>query len=194
MKRYIGSVAVGITAAGMLVAALASGASAGTSSRDTTTTTSPPITGTSPTHNMFFYVDTVEGSGGTPKPPVTCAQTNEFTQGQLVVFRLFGLNIPDGGGALTDANVKSAVVTIPGIAQPIPFAYGAHGKVNPVSFWTAAWPTTGYSNFGVVDFVITVVTNPIPANAHHGAIPSLTGHFSQRGLSATSRLTINPGA
>ena len=75
------------------------------------------------------------------------------------------------------------------MAQPLPLAYGSHGKV---SFWSAGWYTTGYPNVGVVDFVVTVITNPIPANAHHGAIPSLTGHFSQRGLSPTSRLTINP--
>jgi len=194
MKRITGSLAVGAAVVGMAVAALASGASAGVGTRHATSTTAPPVTGTSPTHNMFFYVDTVQGFGGSPKPPVTCAQTNEFTEGQLVVFRMFGLNIPDGGGALTADNVKSATVSIPGVAQPIAFNYGSHGKVNPVSFWSTAWSTAGYSNFGVVDFVVTVVTNPIPANAHHGAIPSLTGHFSQRGLSASSRLTINPGA
>jgi hypothetical protein len=191
MKRLIGSVAIGVTAIGITVAALASGATAGTGPRATTTTLPPSIIGTSPTHNMFFYVDTIQGGGGNPKPAVGCSQTNEFIVGQNVVFRMFGLTIPTGGGVLLPSDVKSATVTIPGIAQPIPFVYGSHGTV---SFWSAAWLTTGYPNMGVVDFVVKVVTNPIPANSIHGAIPSLTGYFSQRGLSPTSRLTINPAA
>ena len=153
MKRFIGTLAVGVTAVGMTVAALASGASAGVGPRDTTTTTlAPSIIGTSPTHNMFFYVDTVQGAGGNPKPAVGCSQTNEFIQGQVVVFRMFGLTIPDGGGVLTSADEKSATVTIPGIANPMPMAYGSHGSV---SFWSLGWNTTGYANIGVVDFVVT---------------------------------------
>jgi len=190
MKRIFGNIAVGVAAAGMVVAALASGASAGIGPH-AATTIAAPIIGNSPTHNMFFYVDTVQGGGGNPHPSVTCAQTNMFTVGQQVVFRLFGVTIPDGGGALTASSVKSATVTIPGISAPIAFNYGNHGSP-PVAFWSAVWMTTNYPNLGVVDFVVTVVTNPIPANSHHGAIPSLTGHFSQRGLSSNSRLTISP--
>jgi len=147
----------------------------------------PPVIGASPTHNMFFQVDTVVAGGA--GVAVGCAQTNEFTVGQMVVFRVSGVIVPAGGPALTSNNVQRMDVTIPGVAQPIAFQYGAHGTR---SFWTAAWDTTGYPNVGVVNFVITVLTKPLPATGARGAIPALTGRFSQAGMPPTSRLTINP--
>ncbi len=189
MKRYAVKTAIGVLVLGCVATALMSGAMAGAGPNATTTTLAPPIIGTSPTHHMFMYVDTVQGEGGTPAPAVGCSMTNEFIVGQVVVFRLWGVEVPSGGSALTGATVKSAVVMIPGVAAPIPFVYGSHGTV---SYWTAAWPTAGYPNLGAVAFQVKLVTQPIPANAHHPAIPSLTGGWSQAGMPVPSRLTINP--
>lgn len=188
MRRFTAQTAIGVLLAGVVVAALASGATAGAGSDVTTTTFAPPINGSVPVHNMAMYVDTVQGAGGSPAPAVGCSMSNEFIVGQVVVFRMWGVEIPSGGPSLVAANVKSATVTIPGVTAPIPFAYGTHGTV---SYWTAAWPTTGYANLGIVHFLVTVVTNPIPATKAHAAIPSLTGHFSQNGMPAPSQLTIN---
>lgn len=152
----------------------------------------PPIQGSSPTHNMAFYVDTVTGAGS-PGIVAPCAMSNLFTDGQTIVFRMYGMHVSTGGSALTDTSVKSATVTIPGVAQPLAMTYGAHGTS---SFWSAPWtpPVASGSTpaypVGVVNFRVTVVTKPVPATKAHPAIPSQTGYFTQIGLATPSVLTI----
>lgn len=151
------------------------------------TVVAPPVQGAK--KGVVLYVDTVQGAGGSPAPAVGCSQTNLFRQGQVVVFRMWGIDAKHGGVALTSKNVKSAVVTIPGQA-PIQMVYGAHGKApGPVvSFWSAPWKTSSSTALGVVNFTITVKTK---ANKKTH-IKSVSGTFSQTGFSPSSQLTITP--
>jgi hypothetical protein len=140
---------------------------------------------------VVINADTVTG-GGSPTPAAPCAQTNLFRQGQIVVFRMWGVNVKLDGVALTDKNVISAVVKIPGRKQPLPFKYGLHGTApNQVSFWTAVFPTAKYP-LGVVNFTVVVKTKAVKKTAHHKAVKSLTGTYSQKGFSDVSRLTVTP--
>ncbi|HUV57580.1 MAG TPA: hypothetical protein VMV96_02110 [Acidimicrobiales bacterium] len=125
----------------------------------TTTTLGPPIQGVTPL-NVAFQVDTVQGSSSTSiKPPVGCAQTNQFYVGQQVVFRMAAVNVAAGGIALTGANATAQVI-VPGVATPITMGYGNHGTV---AFWTGAWKTGGYPTMGVVAFKIVVTSIAVPA-------------------------------
>lgn len=142
----------------------------------------PPVQGAK--KNIVLTADTVQGAGGSPKPAVGCSQTNIFRQGQVVVFRMWGINVKAGGVALTDKNVKSAVVNIPG-TDPIPMVYGTHGTV---SFWSAPWKTSTSTPIGVVNFNITVVTK---ADKKH-KLKSMKGIYSQVGFATPSLLTITP--
>ncbi len=140
---------------------------------------------------VVLSADTVEGAGGTPAA-APCAMTNLFRQGQIVVFRMWGVNVKLDGAALTDKNVISAVVKIPGLAKPLPFTYGLHGTApNQVSFWTAVFPTKSYP-LGIVNFTIVVKTKAVKKTAHQKAVKSLTGTYTQKGFAAPSRLTITP--
>ncbi len=177
-----------------------------------------PVQGNGPL-NVAFSVDTVQGSGSTSiKPPVGCAQTNEFYVGQQVVFRMSAVNIAAGGVPLTSANTVSAVITIPGVTTPIPMSFGSHGTA---AFWTGAWATAGYATMGVVNFTITVTTAQVPAVTKSvaykarvkstvkgkvvyrtvikhktvivkPAVAGQTATFTQAGFSPTSQLTLNP--
>jgi hypothetical protein len=103
---------------------------------------------------------------------------------------MWGINVKLGGTALTPKNVQSAVVTIPGLSAPIPFAYGAHGKApNPVvSFWAAPWKVDASYPLGVVDFAVIVKTKA--DKKHH--VKAITARYTQEGFAPTSRLTITP--
>ncbi|MGC8498006.1 MAG: hypothetical protein ACP5OV_00685 [Acidimicrobiales bacterium] len=203
MKRVVAALAAGALSLSGLALLGASTASADSS---TTTTLANPIQGT---RNLPVYlnVDTVVGGGGTGilKAPIGCALTNEFYVGQTVVFRMSGVNVGSGGTPLTTANVKSAVVVIPGIATPAPMNYGNHGTV---AFWSYGWNTTGYPTLGVVNFQIVVTTKAIPAvtkivTYRRGAkilrrrivikraVPSAQFTYTQAGLATPSQLTLN---
>ncbi len=185
--------AVMLTAAASVLAPLgafalapSSVAGAATKHASTTTTTPAPPIQSNNKHALFLYVDTVQGSSGTPKPSAPCQMTNLFVQGQQVVFRMWGVDVAAGGTPLTTQNVQSAWVYVPGKGK-IPLDYGTHGTV---SYWTAAFGTTGYP-LGVVDFHVTVVTKPVPKTATSRAMRALSGVFTQRGMPASSRLTIS---
>ncbi len=181
-----GAVALALAAPAWLGVLATSAPSASAASTTTTTSPAPPVQGASH-HALFLYVDTVQGSSGSPKPSAPCGMTNLFQQTQQVVFRMWGVNVRNGGMPLTGDNVKAAWVYVPGVGK-IPLAYGTHGTT---SYWTGAWiPTKAYP-LGVVDFHVTVVTKAQAATATTKAIRSFSGVFSQRGLPASSRLTIN---
>jgi hypothetical protein len=148
----------------------------------------PPVQGAKLA--VVMYVDTVQGAAGNPAPAVGCAQTNLFRLGQQVVFRMWGVNVKLGGVALIPKNVKSAVVTIPGLSAPIPLTYGAHGRApSPVvSFWSAAWKIDAAYPLGVVDFAVVVKTKA--NNKLH--VKAITARYTQDGFAPTSRLTVTP--
>ena len=198
MNRLLATITAGLVAAGGVAATATAGASARTATGHATTTSTsfvpnPPIQSR---HRLplSLYVDTVEGGGGSPKPAVTCAMTNLFVKGQVVVFRMWGNDAVTGGTPLTDHNVKGAYVTIPGVGK-IPLTYGAHGTYpNKRAFWTAAWSTGSYPSVGAVNFTVTVITKPVKQwgmkSGVHSKIGSQTGIFSQAGMSPSSQLTI----
>ena len=182
-------------AAGGIAAIVASSASLPASAADTTTSTAPTST-TSTTlgppaqgqgrHALFMYVDTVTGAGSNPAPAAGCAQTNLFEPGQVVVFRMDGVNVAAGGINLTGANVANAWVKIPGL-KAIPMFFGNHGTN---SYWTGAWTIAKNYPLGIVDFAVHVVTKPVPATSTAAAVPAQSGIFTQAGLAPPSRLTV----
>lgn len=195
MKKYLSMSVLGAVLAlcfipGMVTRTGAQTATPTATAVPTPAPTGPPVQGEK--RSVLMYVDTVQGAAGNPVPAVGCSQTNLFRRGQQVVFRMWGVNVKLSGTALTPKNVASAVITIPGVANPISMAYGSHGKApNPVvSFWSAAWTTTADTPLGVVDFTVTVKTKAVKVKGK--MVKSITSKFSQQGLSSNSRLTITP--
>jgi hypothetical protein len=185
IKITIGLAATfGLSGLGALAVPAAQASTAHSAAATTTTTLAPPVQGAGK-HWVFLYVDTVTG-GGTPTPAAGCAQTNYFLRGQVVVFRMDGVNVVAGGVALTSANTQSAVVKIPGVA-PLSMTYGSHGKA---SFWTVPWTVPATYPLGIVDFSVRVSTDPVPATPGHARVSRVVGVFTQIGLAPPSRLTI----
>jgi len=191
MKRFTVTMAAALAlGAGMATIAagatssVAAAASRHTATATTTTTLGPPAQGPR-NHKLFLYVDTVTG-GGTPKPATDCAMTNLFEPGQVVVFRMDGIQVATGGTDLTSANVLNAFVVIPGQKND-PMFYGTHGKY---SYWTASWAIPANYPLGIVNFSVWVTTKAVPATATSPAIPEQTGIFSQNGLAPPSQLTV----
>lgn len=125
--------------------------------------------------DAFLYVDTVNGSRpapGTKPRPIGCTQTNNFTRGEQMVFRVWGTDAATGA-ILSPDNVAYAYIKFPG--QPnAKLNWGAHGATtNRVYFWT--WPInlpadyplgdgtarivfkTDDGKFGTFDYAFTVV-------------------------------------
>jgi len=124
--------------------------------------------------DVFLYVDTVNGSRpvGAARRPISCTQTNTFTRGEQLVFRVWGTQAGTGD-ILSSENVKYAYVSIPGLNN-LKLNWGAHGaQSNRVWFWTSAlnvpadYPLgdavarivfkTEEGTFGRYDFAFTVV-------------------------------------
>jgi len=181
-----GVAAITLAALGGSAGAAASKAAGATGSTGTTTTTlvkAPPIQNRHK-KQIFVYFDTV--TGGAYKPESDCQMTNVFQQGQTVVFRMWGVDVAAGGTALTDANVKSAIVTIPGLPKAS-LSYAKHPT--GTAYWTYGWDTANYP-LGIVNFTITVTTKAVPATATSKAVPSYTAVFSQTAYPPPSQLTI----
>jgi hypothetical protein len=214
MKRIISLATAGALAlsgasfVGVVAAGADSTTTTTTTGPTTTTTLGPPIQGTGALP-MYLNVDTVVGSrspAGVPTPAVGCAMTNEFILGQMVVFRMSGVNVATGGTPLTPKNVVSANVVIPGVSTPVPMSYGNHGTV---AFWTAGWSTVGYPTLGVVNFQIVVKTAAVKAVTQRVKVRLSTGKYvfrtkvikpaigvktftyTQAGTALTSQLTLN---
>ncbi len=124
--------------------------------------------------DVLLYVDTVNGSrpvGAKPRP-IGCTQSNNFTRGEQLVFRVWGTQAGTGE-ILSTENVKYAYVSVPG--QPnLKMNWGGHGAApNRVWFWTSAliipadYPLgdatarivfkTEDGTFGTYDYAFTVV-------------------------------------
>jgi hypothetical protein len=190
--------AIGVGALGIAIAS--AGASTGhaadttTTSSTTTTTLAPPVQGNG-AHHVFFSVDTVQGGGGTIKLPAdaACSMTNLFQRGDVVVFRMYGVHVSTGAN-LTNVTVKSAWVKVPGLPK-LPLYYSNHPTKPVVAYWTAAWPVGKSYPLGVVNYTVTVVTNPIPGGGLSGPVPSEVGVFTQQSTpEVASMLTIEPGS
>jgi hypothetical protein len=192
MKKLTVAVVVGLMAtAGLVVIAIAGATTGHAATTTTTTTLAPPVQGAG-AHDVFFSVDTVQGAGGTVKlaADAACSQTNLFQRGDVVVFRMWGVHATTGGNDLTSASVEKAYVKIPGLAA-IPMVYGNHPTKPAVAYWTAAWPVGKTYPLGIVNFTVTVVTNPVPVGLT-AAVPSETGVFSEAASAPSSQLTIEP--
>jgi hypothetical protein len=199
LRNRIAVVLVAAVAAGaMATAAATAGASTGHVATSTTTTTSttlgPPVQGNTQ-HHVFFSVDTVQGGGGTVKLPAdaACSMTNLFQRGEVVVFRMYGVHVTTGAN-LTNVTVKSAWVKVPGLPK-MPMYYSNHPTKPVVAYWTAAWPIKQSYPLGVVNYTVTVITNPIVGGGVTGPVPSEVGVFTQQSTPlVASMLTIEPGA
>ncbi|MGO9964474.1 MAG: hypothetical protein ACLPUG_13750 [Acidimicrobiales bacterium] len=201
MKKLIITVAAGLMAIGGVVAGAVVGAGAGAATghagaatTTTTTTLAPPVQGVGP-HKVFFSVDTVQGGGGTVKLPAdaACSMTNLFQRGDVVVFRMYGVHVSTGGNDLTNVTVKNAFVNVPGLPA-IPLVYSTHPTKPAMSYWTAAWPVGKTYPLGVVNYSVTVITNPVPAGLTAG-VPSEKGVFMQQDSpQVASMLTIEPSS
>lgn len=155
-----------LATAGIVTGAAAKRPSAAAAATTTTTTkpavTAPPVQGeTLP--NLDINLDTVLGGGKTAtelkEPFGTCTQTSLIHVGQIVVFRMWGVDVKAGGIALTEANVAEgdAYLTIQGVkvgsettTLRAPFAWGEHGKSESGpeasvkhSYWEVPIPTRG---------------------------------------------------
>jgi hypothetical protein len=191
------AVAIVATAAvgGMATAIATAGASTGRATASTTTTTTTlaaPVQGNGQ-HHVFFAVDTVQGGGGTVKlaADAACSMTNLFQRGDVVVFRMYGVHVSTGAN-LTNVTVKSAWVKVPGLPK-MPMYYSNHPTKPVVAYWTAAWPVKQSYPLGVVNYTVTVVTNPIPGGGVSGPVPSEVGVYTQQGTpEVASMLTIEP--
>jgi len=197
MKRLIAGVAaVGVVAslsvAGIAAVSASAGPSLGTATTTTTTTLAAPLQGKTAA-KLSFFVDTVQGFQKAVKLPAdaACSITNLFQRQEVVVFRLYGVHVTTGGNNLTNVSVKSAYVKVPGLAS-IPFVYGNHPTKPVTAYWTAAWTIAKTYPLGVVNWRVTVITNPVPAGLTAG-VPSQTATMqTANSLYAASPLTIEP--
>lgn len=125
--------------------------------------------------DAFLYVDTVNGSRpapGTKPRPIGCTQTNTFTRGEQLVFRVWGTDAATAK-ILSAENVEYAYVKFPGLPNG-KLNWGAHGAAtNRVWFWTwavlipADFPLgegtarivikTDEGKFGTYDYQYTIV-------------------------------------
>jgi len=191
------ALAVGALATALSFAGVGAGAATGhaaASSTTTSTTLGPPVQGNT-NHKVFFSVDTVQGGGGKIKLPADagCSMTNLFQRGDVVVFRMYGVHVSTGGNSLTGVTVKKAWVKVPGLPA-IPLVYSNHPTKPVVAYWTAAWPVGSTYPLGVVNYTVTVVTNPVPVGLT-AAVPSEVGVFTQQSTpQVASMLTIEPGS
>jgi hypothetical protein len=184
MTKLKTRIAVGLVAAfavaGMATAIASAGASTGHASASTTTTTT--------------LAGPVQG-GGTVKlaADAACSMTNLFQRGDVVVFRMYGVHVSTGAN-LTNVTVKSAFVKVPGLPK-MHLVYSNHPTKPAVAYWTAAWPVAKSYPLGVVNYTVTVVTNPIPGGSFSGPVPSEIGVYTQQSTpEVASMLTIEPSS
>ena len=201
MKKLIITVAAGLVAIGGVVAVAVMGAGAGAATghagaatTTTTTTLAPPVQGVGP-HKVFFSVDTVQGGGGTVKlaADAACSMTNLFQRGDVVVFRMWGVHVTTGGNDLSNVTVKKAFVKVPGL-PPYRWCTALTRRSRrcrtgrPLGLLRKTYP------LGVVNYSVTVVTNPVP-DGLSAAVPSEPGVFTQQDSpQVASPLTIEPSS
>ncbi len=118
-----------------------------------------PVQGVVSPINM--YVDEVLATGSTgvlaPYLGGGCSVTSTYILGQTIVWRVYANNADLGGAVMDSSNTAKAFITVDGVANPIPLAYGNHSGA---AFWTAILKTGAaplYNTLGVINFKITMV-------------------------------------
>lgn len=158
------SVCVPLAIASISAAPAAGRTTATAAATSKTPVTAPPVQGeTRPT--LDINLDTVLGGGTTAtelKEPLTdCTQTSLIHLGQLIVFRMWGVDVQAGGVALTEANVPEdgAYISIKNVkvgsemtTLRAPFAWTEESekrgpKFEPIgakhSYWEVPIPSKG---------------------------------------------------
>jgi len=179
----------------------------GASTTTTTTPTAPPFQ--SGNRFLSVNVDTVMGAGSPGSVGAGCYMTNNFIQGQTVVFRMWGVDNNTGGpltgSPLTTANVQNVVIKdLPGVSPDPQMIYNTRD-----GYFTFGWKTSTATATGIVPFKVTVTLAPtkatykivkvkvggkltrvkVVARAAHGAV-SYT--YSERALSSSTGSLATP--
>jgi hypothetical protein len=142
---------VGVVAAGPGAAAAA----------EKTPTTAPPFQGEK-LSGLVLYVDTVvsgKAAASLKEPLPGCTETSLIHYGQTIVFRVWGVDVKNGGVAITENNVENgeAYIDIPNVLVNgvsamlrVPLVWGEHsqaktpeGEKTKHSYWTVGVPTKG---------------------------------------------------
>lgn len=148
--------------------------------------------------DVLLYVDTVNGTrpvGAKPRP-IGCTQTNTFTRGEQLVFRVWGTQAGTAD-ILSTENINYAYVAIRGLAN-LKMNWGAHGATsNRVWFWTSAlivpadYPLgdatarivfkTEDGTFGTYDYAFTVVPALKTASVKAASLKKASVKLASRG-------------
>lgn len=172
MRKLATQLAVGA----MVLSSVAMFGATSSASADTTTTTVAPTTTTTAPSPTFVSgnkwltvnVDTVVSHDAQG----SCLLQNVFTQGQTVVFRMWGIDnstgkplIADSVGAngsvvyMKGANVTSAIIkSLPGMPGPVRMSYNTHD-----GYFTYGWATSTKTPTGVVPYKVVVTLAPVAA-------------------------------
>jgi hypothetical protein len=121
----------------------------------------PPNPFPGPKVKIAIYVDTVTASPGESEFgvafPAACTQMNFMRRGEGIVFRMWAVDVKTGK-VLTDAEVRSAVLRVPGQAN-LKMRFGPHGSAEDAPwFWVTRWDVPLDYPLGVVDFTVRVKT------------------------------------
>ncbi len=164
MKKLWTIAVLGLVAAAAVAAGPAAATAATTAAAtETKAVTAPPVQGEKPL-GLVLSVDTVNSGSALNKKledaKGNCSETNIIHVGQLIVFRMWGVDVKTGGEALTEKNVeneKGAYVIIPGMlvngvssTVRVPLVWGEHtlaktpeGEKTKHAYWTAGVTTKG---------------------------------------------------
>ena len=165
MRKLVTHIAAGAMIVGSVALFGATGSGASTPKAATTTTVAPPFV----TGNKWLTVnvDTVMGFGS-PGATGGCYLSNNFIQGQTVVFRMWGIDNMTGKPLIGDpsptsplkgSNVQSVVIKdLPGVSPNPQMSYSTRD-----GFFNFGWDTTKATPTGVVPFKVIVTLKPVPA-------------------------------
>lgn len=163
MRKLVTQIAAGAMVVGSVAMFGASGSGASTPKAATTTTVvNPPFV--SGNKWLSVNVDTVVNHDAQG----SCLLRNIFTQGQTVVFRMWGIDNLTGKPLIGDplpttplkgSNVQSVVIKdLPGVSPNPQMTYSTHN-----GFFTFGWFTTAATPTGVVPYKVIVTLKPVPA-------------------------------
>ena len=171
MRKIATQFAVGAMVLGSVAffGASGSGAATTTTVAPTTTTTAPSAPFVSGNKWLTVNVDTVVSHSAQG----SCLLQNVFTQGQTVVFRMWGVDNLTGRPLLADsvnattgavvymphANVTSAIIKgLPGMKAPVRMTYNTKD-----GYFTYGWFTSTSTPVGIVPFKVIVTLAAKPA-------------------------------
>ncbi len=89
-------------------------------------------------NNLILASDIVTGSGGTVKAASSCVLSNQYKQGNQVVFRVRVYD-PKTGQPMDDKALSGVTISLPD-GQTFNAKYGGHPGKAPVDyFWATSW-------------------------------------------------------